>query len=218
VISGSVPAGRRLAALSLWAPPSSWQPAAPPSSRSALVLARHPPAPLFVVGVGAGLLGTLALARYDAAAAVGFLLLGVVFVEPAPTDIILAVVIAVAFVTGRFAFDRVPRAAVILVVAYLMINFLASVEVVDAGRAASFLSTTIYLCILAAWVASYVDSSRRARLIVRTYLAAALASALLVLAALLLPIPGRESSPRARAGWRSSRMRMSSARSSCLQR
>jgi hypothetical protein len=159
-----------------------------------LILAENPPPTVFVVGVGVGLLGTLglALARYDAAVAVGFLLLAVVFVEPAPTDLVLAVVIAVAFVTGRFVLDRVPQGAVVLIGTFLAINLLASVEVVDAGRAAVFLSTTVYLCVFALWVASYLDSSRRARLIVRSYLAAALVSTLLVLVALLLPIPGRD--------------------------
>ncbi len=160
----------------------------------ALLFASQPPPLVVVVGVGVGLLGTLALAlaRYDAAVAVGVLLLAAVFVEPAPTDIVLAVVIAVAIVTGRFAFDRVPRAAVVLIGVFLVLNFLASVEVVKAGRAAGFLATTVYLCLFAVWVAGYVDSSRRARLVVRSYLVAALVSSLLVLAALLLPIPGRD--------------------------
>jgi O-antigen ligase len=159
----------------------------------ALVLASYPPPPLFVVGVGVGLLGTLALAlaRYDAAAALGFLLLGVVFVEPAPTDVVLGVVIAVAFVTGRFVLDRVPPSAIVLIGAFVAINLLASVEVVDAARAATFLSTTVYVCVFALWLASYVDSWRRARLLVRTYLAAAVVSTLLVLAELVL-LPGAE--------------------------
>jgi hypothetical protein len=159
-----------------------------------LLLAGHPPPTLFVAGVGVGLLGSLALAlaRYDTAVAVGIVLLAVVFIEPAPTDVVLAIVIAVSFVTGRFAFDRVPPAAVVLVGCFVVINLLASVEVVDAGRAAAFLSITVYLCVLAMWLASYVDSSRRARLVVVAYLGAALASSLLVLAAVLLPIPGRD--------------------------
>jgi hypothetical protein len=159
----------------------------------ALVLASYPPPPFFVAGVGVGLLGTLALAvaRYDAAAAVGFLLLGVVFVEPAPTDVVLGVVIAVAFVTGRFVLDRVPPAAIVLIGAFVAINLLASVEVVDTARAATFLSTTVYLCIFALWLASYVDSWRRARLLVRTYVVAAVVSTLLVLGELVL-LPGAE--------------------------
>ena len=196
MIGGYAPAGRRLAGSAVLG--SALLTAGAGSAALALGLsllfARHPPPALFVVGVGVGLLGTLALAlaRYDAAVAVGVLLLAVVFVEPAPTDVILAVAIAVAFVTGRFAFDRVPQGAVVLIAAFLAINLLASVEVVDAARAAAFLSTTVYLCVFAMWVASYVDSSRRARLVVRSYLGAALVSALLVLGAVLLPIPGRD--------------------------
>jgi hypothetical protein len=196
VIGGYAPAGRRLAGSAVAG--SALLVAAAGSASLALgislLFARHPPPPVFVVGVGVGLLGTLALAlaRYDAAVAVGFVLLAVVFVEPAPTDVVLAVVIAVAFATGRFAFNRVPPAAVVLIGVFLALNLLASVEVVDAGRAAEFLSTTVYLCVFAVWVASYVDSSRRARLVVRAYLVAALFSTLLVLAALVLPVPGQD--------------------------
>jgi hypothetical protein len=159
-----------------------------------LVFASHSPPPLLVAGFGVGLLGSLALAlaRYDAAVAVGFVLLAVVFIEPAPTDMVLAVVIAVTFVTGRSAFHRVPPAALVLIGSFIVINLLSSVEVVDAGRAAMFLAITVYLCVLAIWVASYLDSSRRARLLVLAYLGAALTSSLLVIAALLLPIPGRD--------------------------
>ena len=62
-------------------------------------------APAVVLGFGLGLLGSLALAlaRFDAAVALGVFLLAVVRVEPAPPDLIFAVVIAVAFV------DRDPR-------------------------------------------------------------------------------------------------------------
>jgi O-Antigen ligase len=196
VIGASMPAGRRLAGSAALG--SGLLVAAGASASLAvgisLILVRHPPPPLFVVAVGVGLLGTLALAlaRYDAAVAIGFLLLAIVRVEPAPTDVILGAVIAVAFVTGRFALERTPPAAVVLIGIFLVINLLASVEVVDAARAAAFLSTTVYLCIFALWLASYVDSWRRARLLVRTYISAALASTLLVLCALLLPIPGQE--------------------------
>jgi O-Antigen ligase len=196
VIGGSLPAGRRLAdsaALGFGLLAAAGVSALLAVGIS-LLLARHPPPPLFVLAVGVGLLGTLwlALARYDAAVAMGILLLAVVRFEPAPSDVILAVVIAVAFVTGRMSLDRVPPAAVVLVGLYLAINLLASVEVTNAGRAAGFLSVTVYLCVFAVWLTSYVESSRRARLIVRSYLGAALASSLLALAALLLPIPGKD--------------------------
>ena len=81
-----------------------------------VVLGRSPlPVPI-VVAFGVGLLGTLALAlsRYDAAVALG-LLLAVVRIEPAPSDLVFAVVIAVAFVTGRLFLERVPLSVSVLV-------------------------------------------------------------------------------------------------------
>ena len=82
------------------------------------------PLPLpIVLGFGVGLLGTLALAlaRYDAAVALGVLLLAVVRIEPAPSDLVFGVLIALAFVDRtaspraraaqrNAARERIPRA------------------------------------------------------------------------------------------------------------
>ena len=79
----------------------------------AFALYRLPTTSLTLILVGGMLvLGVLALAvvRYDAAVALGFVVFGVVKVEPALPDLILICVIAVAFVTGRFDLDRVPMA------------------------------------------------------------------------------------------------------------
>jgi O-antigen ligase/polysaccharide polymerase Wzy-like membrane protein len=159
----------------------------------AAALARSAPPVAFVVAVGVGLLGTLALAlvRFDAAVVVGFVLLAAVRVEPAPTDVVLGVTIAVAFVTGRFALGRAPRTALMLIGAFLMTNLLASINVADPGRAVAFFSTTLYLCVFALWVPTYVHSRHRAWLLVSAYLVAAVGSAALALAALQLPLPGR---------------------------
>ena len=100
-----------------------------------------PPAGLRIVDLldqqsetfGVGLLGTLALAlaRYDAAVGLGIFLLAAVRIEPAPADLILFVVIAVAFVTGRFYIRRVPLAVTVLLSVFLALNMLASVELID---------------------------------------------------------------------------------------
>ena len=159
-----------------------------------LVLSRSPLPLAALVAVGVGLLSILflALSRFHAAVALGVLLLPAVRFEPAPTDLVFAVVIAVAFVTGRFAVDRVPLSVTLLVSAFLALNLLASIEAVVPAQAVGFFAITLYLCIFGIWLASYVDSSRRARLLVLAYLGAALGSSLLVLAALLLPIPERD--------------------------
>jgi hypothetical protein len=156
------------------------------------LLSRNPlPLPI-LLAFGVGLLGTLflALARYHAAIALGVLLLAAVRLEPAPTDLVFAVVIAVAFVTGRFAFDRVPLSVTLLVSAFLALNLLASIEVIDPARAVQFFSITLYLGIFGLWLAGYVSSVRRARLVLVAYVTAAVASAALACLALFAPLPG----------------------------
>lgn len=158
-----------------------------------LLSSTTPPGPGILLAGGLALCGILALAvaRLDAAVALGFALLGVVRVEPAPPDLVLMTVIAVAAVTGRFDLARVPRTAAATVAVFAGINVLSMVEVIDPVRATLFLSITLYLAIFSVWFASYLTSERRARTIVIAYLVAALSSALLALLALYTPLPGR---------------------------
>jgi O-antigen ligase len=158
------------------------------------VLSRNPLPIVVLLAIGIGLLGTffLALTRYHAAVALGVLLFAAVRLEPAPADLVFAVVIAVAFVTGRFAFDRVPLSVTLLVSAFLALNLLASIEVIDAARAVEFFAITLYLGIFGIWLAGYVRSVQRARLVLVAYVVAAVASAALACLALFLPLPARE--------------------------
>lgn len=161
---------------------------------AAVVLSRNPLPLAVLVAVGIGLLGVLflALSRYHAAVALGVLLLAAVRLEPAPTDLVFAVVIAVAFVTGRFAFDRVPLSVTVLVSVFLALNLLASIEVIDAARAVEFFAITLYLGILGLWLTGYVCSVRRARLVIVAYITVAVASAAIACLALFAPLPGSE--------------------------
>ena len=63
------------------------------------------------MAAGVGLLVVLGIAlwRYKWAVALAFLLLGFQIVEPAPVDLVLVIVIAVAFVTGSWPCARCPR-------------------------------------------------------------------------------------------------------------
>ena len=132
-----------------------------------LVLGRHPlPVPV-VIGFGIGLLGSLALAlaRYDLAVGLGVLLLAAVRIEPAPADLLFGVLIAVALATWRFDLQRVPLSVTLLVSGFLALNLFASIEVIDAARAVNFFAITLYLGVFALWLAAYVSSVRRARLV-----------------------------------------------------
>jgi O-antigen ligase len=159
-----------------------------------LALGRHPlPLPI-VLGFGIGLLGSLALAlaRYDAAVALGVLLLAAVRIEPAPSDLLFGVVIAVAIATWRFDLQRVPLSITLLVSTFLALNLFASIEVIDAARAVNFFAITFYLGVLGLWLAAYVSSVHRARLVLVAYVLAAVASATLACLALFVSFPGSE--------------------------
>jgi O-antigen ligase len=153
--------------------------------------ASGPPLPLAVAG-GLGLLGVVALAlwRYDAGVALGFLLLGIVRIEPAPVDGVLAIVMAVALVTGRFDLRSAPLWANCLVGLFLATNLLSCIEAVKTGRAASFMSITVYLCLLGLWIAGYVRTARRAHMVLVLWIAVAVVSAGLSTLALYVAFPG----------------------------
>ena len=159
-----------------------------------VVLGRSPlPVPI-LAAFGVGLLGTLALAvaRYDAAVALGILLLAVVRIEPAPADLVFAVVIAVAFATAQFHLERVPLSVSLLVATFFALNLVASLEAVDGARAAEYFAITFYLGIFGLWLTAYVCSVPRARLVVLAYIAGAALSAGLACLALIAPFPGAE--------------------------
>lgn len=155
---------------------------------------RFPPTGVIVAGGTLGLGGAvaLALARYEAAVALGFLLLGAVVAEPAPADAIFAVVMAIALVTGRFDLQSVPLVVFTLLGTFLALNLLSAVEAVDPGSAGRFMLITLYLAVFAVWLAGFVNSRSRARLVVRFYIAGAVAAALVSSLALYLPVPSRD--------------------------
>src|SRR5436190_14883422 len=134
----------------------------------------------------------LAIRHFDTAVFIGMLLMGVVRFEPAPPDLVFAIVIAVAAITGQFRIARVPRLMRWIVALLLVINLLSMIDVVSASEAVRFLFITVYLAIFALWLTGYVDSPKRARTVAITWLGVAVVSALISALALKMPIPGRE--------------------------
>jgi O-antigen ligase len=191
-MNGAVPVPRR--AWVLHAPPQAlWGVAAGIGLALpfGLILSRVTPPMGLEVAAGACFLAfvTLAVARFDAAVGLAFAALGVVLVEPAPVDLLLLVVVAIAVVTGRFH-ARVPGAVLGAMCALLALNLLSAVEVIDAGRAAVFLATTAYLMLVALWLSGYIASHKRARLVAVGYLLAAASSTALGTLALFMALPG----------------------------
>jgi len=157
-------------------------------------LSRHPPSLLIIFGFAVVLLGSLALAifAYDAAVAVGVLLLAAVRFQPAPTDIVFAVLMVVAYVTGRFSLRRLTAGPLLLTGTFLAFNLVSMLAVRDELRAVQFLGITLYVLIFALWLASSVTDSSIARRITKWYVIGAVVSALLSTLALLVPFPGHD--------------------------
>ena len=160
----------------------------------AFILVAYPLELRLAVAAGLALVVVLALAltNHEAAAALGFGLLGIVLFEPAATDLVFFVVIAVALVTGRFRLRRVPPAVLGILGVFLALNLLSAVEVVDVTHALVFFATTVYMIVLGVWMTGWITNRRRAKLALGGYLFAAVAGCSLGLVALFLAIPGRD--------------------------
>ena len=159
-----------------------------------LLLYRNPPSALVVLGFAVVVLGSLwlAIVAYDTALAVAVVLLAAVRFEPAPTDVVFAVLITVGFITSRFRLRRVIPGAVLLVGVFLALNLVSAIAVADEQRAMSFFSITFYVACFGLWLAAYVTSSAIARRITRCYLAAAVTSAIVASLAILVAFPGHD--------------------------
>lgn len=160
----------------------------------AVLLYRFPPPLSLALVGGVAMIAVLALAvtNYHAAVTLAFALLGVVLVEPAPSDGVFVVLMAVALVGRRFRLVAVPFPVVAALGTLAAFNLLSAVQVADPERAASYFLISVFVAAVALWLTGYVVTQRRARLVVRAYLVAAVSSALLGVLALFAPMPGAE--------------------------
>jgi O-antigen ligase len=159
-----------------------------------LALSRHPPSSFVLVGFAVVLLGSLflALAKRNAAVALGVVLLAAVRFQPAPTDVVFAVIMAVGLATGRFRLSRVNPGPILLIGAFLAFNLVSAIDVADPKRAVEFLGITVYVAVFGLWLASEVTSSPVAARFVRWYVIAGVVSAAISTAALLVSFPGHD--------------------------
>src|SRR5205807_991351 len=133
----------------------------------------------------------LALARYEWAVGLGLALLAVVRFEPAPSDLVFLIAIAVSVATGHFRINRVPAVIAMLLGAYVTLTLLGFSGVADSSRALRFSFITAYLVLFALWLTSWTTTRKRAAIIARTYVFAAVLSAVLGVLAVVAPIPGK---------------------------
>lgn len=165
------------------------------AAAAGLALYRSPPPPIpiiLVAGLGAMALLALVVTRYDLAVGIAFVGLAVVKFEPAPVDLLFATLILVAVATGRLNLRRIPLTAAGALAAFVLLNVVSMVDAISPGQAAFFFALTLYGAMLAFWLAGYIDSPRRARMIVRCYLVAAVGTTVMAILALAVPFPGHE--------------------------
>src|SRR3954466_13514725 len=106
-------------------------------ARLGFELGQNPMPPVQVAAACFGIVFVLGLAivRYDAAVALGILLLPVVRTEPAPVDGVLAIVIAVAVVTNRLELRRVPLSMLALCSVFVALNLLGAMDAIESNTA-----------------------------------------------------------------------------------
>jgi O-antigen ligase len=144
-------------------------------------------------GVGGIGLLALTLGRFDAAVALGFSLMAVVEFEPAPPDAAFALIIAVSVASGLFRPSRAPVVVTASIAALLVLNVLSVLAAEDLVVALRFGGITAFLAVMGLWIFTWVDSPRRARVVVVTWLAGAVLSSIVGVAVVYLPVdlPGR---------------------------
>jgi O-antigen ligase len=140
-----------------------------------------------------GALVVLAVARYDSFVAFGFLIFGVIFVQPGLPDLVFGIVMLVALLTGggRFTLRNTPTVILYTLAAFLVLDILASAWAPSLGHAVFFMSITVYLMAFAVWLTAYVHSSHQARRVMQHITVGATITAAVSLAMLFLPLPGR---------------------------
>ena len=159
-----------------------------------MVLAADPPPQTMVAAgvAGVALMVTLAVVSYDTAVALGFVLFGVVRVEPAPSDALLAVLAALAVVSGRVHLRRIPMPIVGLLAVLVVLNILSMAGAAAMGEALRYGAITLYLIVLAVWLTTYLRTAARTRLVVRAYVAGAVISSVAAVLALFVAFPGHD--------------------------
>ena len=75
---------------------------------------------------------------------------------------------------------------------FIALNLLASMEALQSNIAARFLSVTIYCIAIGFWICGYVDSEKRARLVIKAYIASAVLISVASSLALFVTFPSSD--------------------------
>jgi hypothetical protein len=131
-----------------------------------------------------------AFARPEALFVVAFVLLAVVRTNPAPVDLVFALLVVSTLSRGR-PFARVSPFIGLGLALFGILSIASTMNALDGRRALVFESTTIYLIVLALWLTGMFENAVLTRRALKAYVLAAIASAAIGVLALKVPFPSR---------------------------
>jgi hypothetical protein len=152
------------------------------STKLALVL------PFGILVALVAVVGAFARPRVTFAAA--FALLGVVRVEPAPTDALFMLLILAGVLGGARLRPRVPVSVAVILAAFVSVTLLSLSSAESLSTGLRFEAITIYLAILAVWLTHALQDADLVQLGIKAYIWCAVASSIVAVAALELHFPG----------------------------
>jgi hypothetical protein len=136
--------------------------------------------------VGAVFLVYLGVVRFDWMVFGAFICFGVVVIEPAPTDLLVLLLLPVGVITGRLALRNFTQSGerwyLLFLWGFLIVNFLSLINMEGILGGVRFVGITFYLLLFAQFVRLYVREGETAvRWIMTGYLLSGLLSMVLVL-------------------------------------
>jgi hypothetical protein len=144
----------------------------------------------YLVIAGLALMVCVTVLAYGAPAGTtvaAFALLAVVRSEPAPSDVIFAILILTAVAGGRALPIRVPPAVGIGLVLWCFVSVLSTVNAVDMAGAVRFEAISLYLVAAAIFIAAIASDGPLLRRCMRAYIWSAIISAIIAIGALKVP-------------------------------
>jgi hypothetical protein len=131
-----------------------------------------------------------AFARPRLTFAAAFALLGVVRVEPAPTDALFILLILAGTLGGERLRPRIPVPIAVLLAAFVSVTLLSITSAISLSAALRFEAITIYLALLAVWLTHAFQDGDLVRIGVKAYIWCAVISSAASLIVLELHLPG----------------------------
>jgi O-antigen ligase len=151
----------------------------------------EPRASLFVLGALLAAAATIVVSvtRPALLFVVAFGLLGVVLTEPAPVDLVFALLIVITICGGGVK-PQVPLVIRVLIALTVLVSLLSVVNAVDGRRAMEYLFVSVYLLVLAVWLTWAFGNARATRYALGAYIAIGVVSSVAVVLALYVGLPG----------------------------